>query len=49
MKTCIDCKIQKPLSEFEFRKDTQKHRYLLIFDKKLKVLWKERPYPKKSI
>jgi hypothetical protein len=26
----------------------QKHRYAMVFDKKLKILWKEQPYPKKN-
>jgi len=30
----------------ENRPRSRKHRYLLIFDKKLKCLWEEKPYPK---
>ena len=32
--------------EGEWRKRSQKHRYLLVFDKTLRVLWKEKKYPK---
>jgi len=31
----------------EWRPRNQKHRYLLVFDKTLKPLWKEQSYPKK--
>lgn len=30
----------------EWRPRTQKHRYVMVFDKSLKVLWEEQPYPK---
>jgi len=30
----------------EHRPRTRKHRYLIIFDKYLKCLWKQEPYPK---
>ena len=30
----------------EWRPKNQKHRYLLIFDKSLKTIWQEYPYPK---
>ena len=30
----------------EWRPRSRKHRYLLIFDKRLKCKWKEQPYPK---
>lgn len=30
----------------EWRSRSRKHRYLLVFDKTLKVKWKEMPYPK---
>ncbi len=32
--------------EGEWRPRSRKHRYLLIFDKCLKCMWKEQPYPK---
>ena len=31
----------------EWRPRSQKHRYLMLFDKSLKVLWAEKPYPKR--
>jgi hypothetical protein len=30
----------------EWRDKNQKHRYLIIYDKKLKTIWEELPYPK---
>lgn len=30
----------------EWRNRSQKHRYLIIFDNKLKTVWQEQPYPK---
>ena len=30
----------------EWRPRSQKHRYLLVFDKSLKVKWEQKPYPK---
>ena len=30
----------------EWRDKSRKHRYLLIYDKNLKTIWKEEPYPK---
>jgi hypothetical protein len=30
----------------EWRDKSQKHRYLIVYDKKLKTLWIEQPYPK---
>lgn len=30
----------------EWRIKNRKHRYLIIFDKKLKTIWEEQPYPK---
>ena len=30
----------------EWRKRSRKHRYMLIYDKKLKTLWEEEPFPK---
>ena len=32
--------------EGEWRERTRKHRYMIVFDKELKILWKEEPYPK---
>jgi hypothetical protein len=30
----------------EWRDKSQKHRYLIIYDKNLKTIWNELPYPK---
>lgn len=30
----------------EWRDKSQKHRYLIIYDKNLKTIWEEKPYPK---
>lgn len=30
----------------EWRDKSRKHRYLIIYDKKLKTIWEEQPYPK---
>ena len=30
----------------EWRYKSQKHRYLIIYDKTLKTIWQEQPYPK---
>jgi hypothetical protein len=32
----------------EWRDKSQKHRYLIIYDKKLKTVWREEKYPKKQ-
>ena len=32
----------------EWRPRSQKHRYAIVYDKKLRVRWEEKPYPKKE-
>lgn len=44
-------KLQRGKCKFligEWRDRSQKHRYLIIYDKKLKTTWRELPYPKQE-